>query len=208
MSVTVSNIWGGKVVYVAPEEDGEITDNFESYSEGNLNGQGNWIQITQTMAVVDISGNKVVSGGSDEYESCAGYDETIDDDQYAEVTIIRVVVSDYLGPAVRCQGATSGTYYGYYADGGERYLFTMITGDWTQIATADTGVSTDDVLKIEAEGTTIRCYLNGSLDTGLTGGTGVFTDSSISSGGIPGICNWGSSGATRTACDDFKAGEI
>ena len=132
------------------------------------------------------------------------YNATFDEDQWAQLTFDAVGSNSYLGPAVRCQGTA--TYYGYFADNATRYLFSSVGGSWTQVAVSGAySPSVGDTMRLEVEGTTLRCYWNGSLDTSLTGGTGIFTDANIS-GGTPGICGYAYS-VTRIA-DNWYGGEL
>jgi hypothetical protein len=69
-------------------------------------------------------------------------------------------------------------------------------------------------MKISVVGTTITCYLNGEVDTGLniaispaTGGSGVYTDTRLSTG-YTGVYGFGCYDATSVQGDNWMAWEI
>lgn len=194
---------------VVEEEEEGYTDDFESYSEGTLAGQGTWVSCCGSMTINDVSGNNVVHGGSSD---CAvRRTETYTDDQYAEITLKGIGASGGIGVGVRLQ-VDHETYgdggYVYFATPTTRWLAIYTGGGWNSgIAyTSPTTNYVNDVLRLEVEGTTIRCYYNGSLDTALTGGTGIFTDSTWTGGGSPGVSGDGTSDAHYA--DDWEGGDL
>ena len=158
-------------------------DNFnQGYTTGNIGGQRHWTDIQNNLAV---SGG-AVSGATSGADICACRSETFSANQYSQIIVTSIEDHGYIGVAVRCSAGIN--YYGYYATDDGRYFFKYVSGVLTQIAHA-TAITTNigDVLRIEVQGSTIRCYLNSVLDTSLPGGTGIFTDTSITTGAV-GIC--------------------
>jgi hypothetical protein len=107
--------------------------------------------------------------------------------QYAQCAHAAEASTPHTGPAVRIStaasaGTTNDTYYGFYANSIDRQIFKNVAGTWTQFGSNGASPALNDVLRIEVEGTTIRCYVNGA---GLVSNT----DSAIASGaaGISGF---------------------
>lgn len=102
-----------------------------------------------------------------------------------EVTARSGANSTGIGPAARCAASSTVTYYGYVIFGGDRAYLVEITAGGEAIL--DTGgtvtASTNYTLRLEVDGSTIRCYLNGVLDCEAT-------DTSLASG-APGIMAYG-----------------
>jgi hypothetical protein len=158
-----------------------ITDDFESYSTGNLGGQGNWVCINGECLITDVSGdNRFTSDGE---EDCERRSETFSDDQYAQVRIDAVAVNSDIGVAVRCSGSsvTDGYYFMYYGGfGSHKVGYTYPVGQWIEIDGAPvSGLNVGDILRLEIVGTELRAYRNGSLDTELFNGTGTYDASTI-----------------------------
>lgn len=186
-----------------------ISDDFESYNTGALDGQGNWVALDayDYVSVVDSSGDNRVTGGG---TYGARRTEIIPNDQYAQLTI------DYAGPSgigvgVRCSGQGA-TWYGFYyfAGSDDGYVGYLDGGILQNIAgTGAARAYNGDVLRLEIEGNTLRCYRNGSLDTTL-GGTGIYDVSSYISL-IPALAS-GSVGIVGIYADmqgdDFVGGSL
>lgn len=181
------------------------TDDFEGYSEAALAGQGDWITWMGVITVVTFSESEYVYPNSAGALCGVAYDDTFDDDQYAENGGYFDVLSGYyIGPGVRLTGsAGSADGYGYAGGSTDSYLFRIDDGSYTVLSDAGDAVTDDDVLRIEIEGTTIRCYKNGDLDTSL-GSNGTFTDATYSSGkaGIVGL------GTGGNYIPDWEGGDL
>jgi hypothetical protein len=177
------------------------TDDFNSYSNGaSLGGQGNWVTALGTMT----------TSGTNVYSNAVGrnmvyYNATTGNDQYSQVAHNAASSSRFVGAAVRISSASGGSGYFYYYGNGSRVVGKMVNGTWTQIATCSCNITAGQILRIEVQGTTIRCYLNGVLDTNLTGGTGTFTDTSLSTG-FSGVCGMDASSTPRI--DDWAGGDL
>ena len=184
------------------------TDNFNSYISSNyLNGQGLWIAgITDSIVVWDVSGNNVVGTYLSSAWTCAIYNNTFDNDQYAQIKMVNVTTTGAMGIGVRLSGA------GATLDG---YAFTISgNANESSIVRFDNGVgtvlgnvgttnpSTNDVYKLKIVGTTLTVYKNGSVFTEV-GTSGTYTDATYSSGkaGIVGNGTYNDANA-----DDWEAG--
>jgi len=117
-----------------------------------------------------------------------------------------------MGVAARCSGSgATATYYSYEYTNTDGYFGKCVNGTYTELALSTRNGVANDVLKIVVDGTSIKLYLNGSLDTnfgsgsnGCSGTQGNYTDSSISSG-VPGIVGWGN---LTTQGDNFSAEDL
>jgi hypothetical protein len=194
--------------FIASEVGLTISDNFEAYSTGNLAGQGNWVSCVGSFAIQDISGdNRVYCTGTG--EQAIKRSEIFDSNQYAEAKMDYVQWAVWLGVGVRIQGSgATGAWYGYYVAPSTRYVVRISGGVWVEDLGSATGVinNNGDILRIEANGTTIKCYRNGSLDTELTGGTGIFTNTGLQTGGSPGITSY--NGNNNLHLDDWVGGNL
>jgi hypothetical protein len=199
MSVTLATI----MKYIKPSSN--YTDNFQAYSTGNLNNQGNWKQCQNNILVSDTAGDKRIDG-ADAVESCSYIDGTYPNDQFAQVTIDAIGASNqsFTGPAVRCNAG--GNRYQVYLSTGSIYVDKVVSSIQTTLDSVTTGFSPSagDVLRIEVVSNVLRILLNGSPITNLGDGSGYITDgaSSIASG-KPGVCAYGHS-TIHTYADDFS----
>ena len=147
----------------------------------------------------DIQSNALANDAADTQNLAHWNADAFADDQYAEST--RTDVSYYeLGVAVRC-AASAHTGYIYVVKTNGKRLRRWIAGASTVLATSDTGASNDDIIRLEASGTTITPILNGSTDSDL----GAQTDSSIESGSA-GVCGYADS--TGDLLDDWEGGNL
>jgi hypothetical protein len=198
-----------------------FSDDFQSYSDGDLAGQGPWVSCLSTSGsifnvVSDLTPNKTINSW-DGVNTIYRLNTNWNNDQSAQITIASILDAAFIryGVAVRCSGsdATSKGYF-YTACGSvwaaHKYLYKVINGALTILASSSTeynGVD-GDTYKIVVSGTSIKCYLNGVLDAtmgngsnGCTGTGGDYVDSSISSG-TPGVYARDSGFAY---CDSFVA---
>lgn len=164
-------------------------------------------QITTFSAVrgaMQVRSNKAQTDTQNDETCCRWNADTFNDDQYAEIVADPITSSLYIGASVRCQSGSEG-YYGYYEDTGNRYFFKMVGGTFSDLVSPVTGTSNTapDTLRIEASGTTITAFLNGSQD-----GSFSTTDSSHASG-YGGVCGWGEAFFdTETSGDTWEAGNL
>lgn len=198
--------------YVAPEEPGGdgTTDDFEAYSTGALGGNGDWVAAMNNFTIVDDGGNNIVRPTQYLASNQVIINTAISDDQFAEAKYIDVNTNS-VGVVVR--SVSDGTdCYRYIASSTARSVQCVTTAHGVlTIGTVATGVSENDVIRLEISGTTITCYLNGSVDTALAAGAGaqsgdngIFTDNRIESGYV-GMFGYSTAG---TSLDEFEYGEL
>jgi hypothetical protein len=152
-----------------------------TYANGNLAtvSSGKWTMDTWFSTDLVVSGNAITgvaaSGSrSDVITSWAGSTT----DQWADLKIASGSGSGSPGPVVRSNGA--GTYYFVTCNIGGTPTLQRATGNSAFALAGGTHVvAVGDVLRLEAQGTTLRVFVNGVLDI-------TFTDTNIASG-KPGV---------------------
>ena len=197
--------------------EGVVIDDFQSRTTGSLVGQGDWINIINgtLLPVVDTSGAKTLQiSNQTNVDIVLAINKTFADDQYAQVKNLGPVDGTRpMGVAARVSGSGS-TWNGYVYAGYEaqRYLDVFVNGVSYGIGMVWDTVNVNDVLKIVCEGTSIKCYKNGVLDSALgsatspaTGSGGNYVDSRLSSG-ITGVYAFAGDGGYNTQIDDFESG--
>lgn len=183
-----------------------VSDNFNR-ADGALGA--NWTTITGQNAFTIVSNqaeNPITTGSHGNTYTGASW--TGGADHYTELTVKANPAQNDGGPT--CRAATAAqTYYvacinnndAVALGSSQRFeVFRVMAGVFTQVGSTVTMViSANDVLRCEAQGTTIRGLVNGVQK--VTG-----TDSSIASG-KPGMEWWhGSAGTSQV--DDFAAGDF
>lgn len=125
---------------------------------------------------------------------------TFNDDQYAQVTNTAATGSgNYAGVSVR--GSTSAfTMTSAVWDNTDMYVSTWVAGAQTVVAGPITAPTVGQVVRIEAEGTTLRVYFDGVL------GGRSYTPAGMQSSGRPGIDGYNNSKTIRI--DDWSAGNL
>ena len=167
------------------------TDDFESLSTGDLDGQGGWTVIDGALVIAEVSSENVVKGNASFYNA-AIYDGTYTADQYAWDTIY---LTEYAsaGPLVLGSAGSGGSYYAYfYNNSGVSSLIRVVNGSASYIDATGSSHSDGDVIRIEAEvgasATLITCYINGVKDSSI-GSSGTYSDSNAArlTSGSPGV---------------------
>lgn len=176
-----------------------ITDSFDR-ADGALGA--NWL-APGSWAAPTIASNQVTSTAAEQAAVFTGAGWTGGADHYVEVTMKASGGGSDCGPCARCATVTFNTFY-YFAipslgSSDTHQLHQVVSQSFTPIGTPFSGtINVGDVVRIEAEGTTIRGKVNGVTVTSAT-------DSGIASGN-PGIFMF--DGGTNPAMDDFAAGDF
>ena len=195
----------------------KLIDNFDNLVTGTINGQNKWVECGASVGysspeVANFSGDKRLIPHTTLYSESAAYrSDGVTGNQFAQITIDSVDNKGQIGVAVRCSGvgATS-NYISYYVTNSARTLGRVINGAWTEMASVASGCSTGDILRVEVEGNTLRVYLNGSLDTALTGGTGIFDISGypVLGSGYPGVSSYTIDIGSVESADNWESGSL
>lgn len=126
----------------------------------------------------------------------------VGDDQYSQATIISAVGGNAPCVAVRIS-ASDESYYAFCPidAGGDAWdLFKQVSGAYTSLSSDFNAWAPGDVIKIEAQGTAIRGYINGALVASAT-------DSSVTTGQFGIVLSAGGT-LTDTEIDDWSGGDF
>jgi hypothetical protein len=177
------------------------SDDFNDYTAGaDLDGQGSWAQ--EYGSIIEYSDR--ARGNNDGSYSIYYYDDDVTDDQWAQADTIINNGAYRIGVAVRVSTDGSSDCYFYAATGDARFVGKVVNGTETILGNTGSTGANQSTMRIEVDGTTITCYYNGSVDTELSNGNGVYTDSDISSGKI-GLYMRDN---TYTYVDDWSGGDL
>lgn len=171
------------------------TDNFDRANNADLGA--NW-DVLPSATACQVSSNNCLFPGDPAGESYNAV--TWPNDQYSQV---KITVFGGNGPGAACRMSTSFlTCYVAYGSGAafnNRFeLYKIVSGVFTLLGSGGTP-ATNDVVRCEAQGTTIRCLQNGVQRVSVT-------DTSIASGraGVIGF----DGGGTDPQADDWQGGDF
>lgn len=156
----------------------------------------NW---TNNTGSAQIRNNSVLGAISTDYWAYHWNADVFNDNQYSQVVLNASVAWSYSGVSVR-NDVSAATYYRFVADSAGTILEKSILGVLTQLGNTGAAIVVSDIIRIEAEGTTIRPIINGTIQNP----PGAITDSSISSGSA-GIAGYSDG---ETYIDTWEGGNI
>jgi hypothetical protein len=180
------------------------TDNFTTGPSQNLDSRTNWTLNSGGAGCLYIQNTADAVHSVAVDENIVHWDaDTFANDQYSQCSTItgRAGATSLIGVAVRCH-ATAATGYYFYLSGTNSYLNKLVGGSYTQLGSTGDG-GTNELMRIEAEGTTIT-PMCGSTPTEWAS-IGAQTDSSITSGyaGVSGYAE-----DTAHKMDDWEGGDL
>lgn len=174
------------------------TDDFNRANSGTLGA--NWTGTTGAAARFSIVSNQAKNNGTTiTLDSYTGTSAPAN--QYSKITLKTILgVSDEgPGPAVRVSTAAVTAYFAQ-CNTVEIKLYKVVSGSFTQLGSDAAAAANNDVVEIDANGTSITVKKNGSTVIGP------ITDSAISTG------NWGlwcaGPAASAVAFDDWEGGDF
>src|ERR1700733_45796 len=175
-------------------------DNFIAANNTDLHAyNSNWVENSGTMQSFANAVTYTALVSNNALASWQG--ATFANDQWAQITLASVFTSTSdIGPAVRVGTSALTGYFYRQNSGNTRVLYKVVAGTYTLLATSSTAHTNaqGDTLRLVVVGTSVRCYLNGTLEN-----FGAITDSAITSG-FPGI--EGSGSGTKTTGSAWQAG--
>jgi hypothetical protein len=197
MAVTITSIL--KYQSSAGGSKLNVSDNFNSRSDGSLAGQGVWTTGSGSITVASSLINPTGAGQN----SIVYWNDTTNNNQWSQLTVNDAGSSRFMGPAVRCSNTGGGQCYALTFGNGDIGLW-RIVGNTETVLDYYTPGAGPYTLKISVSGSDITCWVNGSLATSI-GTNGTFTDATITSGfvGVQGYEN----GTLRTG-DDWSGGDV
>jgi hypothetical protein len=122
------------------------------------------------------------------------YNQTFNADQWTEADLTGVGAG-ILGPCVRF--TSGGDFYYTWVNGANISIFKRVSGTYTQVGSNGPAWTASAKYRLEAQGTTIRLYVAGTLVI-------TATDSSIASG-QPGLLG---ANSTSVTADNFRCGDL
>jgi len=148
------------------------SDNFNSYADGSLNGQGGWADVNvlggDSPYVITESSRKVLKDTGVGVESIKIYSDILSTNFRAG---IRVVVPS--NSEVWSITFGSGSVIIFNNTGYHSWKVEMcMTGDGWFISQSNFEVDAEDLLEVEVKNRTITFYRNGSIDAGFSSATG------------------------------------
>ncbi|MFD8777508.1 hypothetical protein [Streptomyces sp. NPDC059916] len=133
----------------------------------------NWVEVTGDWS---ISSNRLSPGAAGGTIILRAAAPMASSDHYAQATIAATAAASH---GIWCRGNTTLTSgYLWRNDGSNWTLFAVIGGSFVSIGSYAAAAAAGDVAKVQAVGTTIKGYVNGTqrvsvTDTGVTTGTSV-----------------------------------
>jgi hypothetical protein len=159
----------------------------------------NWVENSGTFNIKNVGGAFGVLAatyvGGNALASWQG--ASFSADQWAQLTMFTVTSGQGIGPAARVAASGNSGYFYRPASATTRVLYKINAGSYTLLGTSNTSHANaiGDVLRIAVIGSSIRCYINGALES-----FGAITDATLASG-FPGI-----EGTTTTIGACFECG--
>lgn len=177
-----------------PATDAFTTGSNQTLTAYSANWTNNSGSFQVVLATTDAKGNGLS-------ENLAHWNaDTFANDQYAAVKLNTAPDStNDVGAAVRVAAAAYTGYILPMTNGGDNTaIYKIVTSTFTKLGGIATVMSSGDVMRLEASGTSISAKRNGTLVVGA------FTDSAIASG-FGGLWSF-NNGPARI--DDFEAGNL
>jgi hypothetical protein len=173
-----------------------VTDDFNRASIGT-----NWTSVTGATASLAIASNQCESTHPSTPANMYYNADTPPADQYAKLTLKTVDTSsdEGFGPAVRIATGAQTEYF-MQATTSEIRMYKLVAGGFTQLGSDAAAGASNDILQLNAVGTSITGKKAGATIIGPV------TDSGIASGRY-GIWAWNSTAIDITA-DDWEGGDF
>lgn len=166
------------------------TDNFDRADSATLGS--NWTDLTSYPGMSILSNQAVATGAG--YNFAYWNAVAFNADQYSQA-IARNTTGSERGVIVRAVTADKCYFFDYSNNSGNAFLF-LLNGGFTNLQSFGAVVNLDDVMKIEAIGTSIKCYVNG-IQVGTT------TTNAVLASGSPGVAGLGTGSGT---VNDWQGG--
>jgi hypothetical protein len=182
-AITNNSTQGGGAAYTA---------NFDT--DANPLGSP-WVTVTDMVNVRAVSG--MAGGAVLDENSAAYYNDTTANDHYSEAKLVGTSGGVPRGVMVRASASEKSYYVVRQNSGTELVLYKRIAGSWTLLETITTNTTANDVLRLEASGTSLIVKVNGSTVHTETG------QSDLTSG-FAGI----EFGNINSGVDDWAGGDL
>lgn len=173
-------VWLGDLLFSKAAQlgpQGELIDPSDNFNRANENPlAGSWTRLSGGSGNAKLESNAITSATSgDKFYYYAGAVATAD--QFSQVLIASSAGSQDFGAATRIgSNGFSGYVAATYTGDSTRNIFKYVAGSFSILAITPGAPAVSDVIRCEAEGSTIRYLQNGSL-------VQFVTDTSLSSAG-------------------------
>ena len=158
----------------------QVCDDFTG-SDGALGA--NWVGAGGTGSGCERSSNQARASATGTLNINCRASGTFANDQFAEVIVVNIeaITNDGVGAGPLVRGSDAGSFTGYWVlfSGNWLTLQKRVGGTNTTLLDQAATVTPGDLMRLEAEGTALRVYINGGLQASTT-------DSDLASG-RPGI---------------------
>lgn len=158
-----------------------IADAFTNTNGTNLRdhsaGGFSWSEVTEADNMEINASNQVAREGGSLYTFCRAETDLASDDHFTEIDVVSTVTGVWFGACTRFAAAAETNYLAHFGFGtDEFFLFKVDAGSRTQLDTGVTGFNTPATVRCEANGSTIRCLVDGNevssvTNTDITGNT-------------------------------------
>ena len=199
-------IWLGGLLKRLPVVRGgtSISENWDCADSASLTCQLTWTEYVGT--AWGITSNEAKITGNVNGNAARADSDLASDDHFAQVTIVSLVEAITAGSAV-CRKDATATDTAYEFDDRQtptvsHVLRKIIAGSTTTLATGSSTHAANDVIRIEADGSTITGKKNGTTDAGPT------TDTEITGNVRCGIRGFSNSGGGIVRLDPWSAGDL
>ena len=141
---------------------------------------------------LDIQSNSLASDAASQNGIAFWDNDAFNADHYSKATIVAITsASVYIGVTTRCSSPSSTWLFNVHS--GNSYIDEWVNGTYTGLASSTDTIVVNDVIRMEAEGTTVRCKVNdveimSVTDTSLT--TGAAGVGGHSDGATTRLDNW------------------
>jgi hypothetical protein len=173
------------------------TDNFNRADSTDLGASWDVVPGESNCQIVANAVRAGVGGGADCSESYNGV--TWPNDQYSQIVIVSL--SDrFVGPVVRAS-TSANTLYLVECATTNIYLYKVVSASGTLLVNYSGTVSVGDIIRLEAQGTTLRVFQNGTQRISTT-------DTSIASGRAGIHINLPGSQFDTAVLDNWEGGDF
>jgi hypothetical protein len=185
------------------------TETFTAADSTHITSVGSsiWSMTEGDASRLIIDSNALRTNSAQNWLTVARRAGTFTDNQYAQCVLRNLnaanstsFASPRVGVAVRNGSASSGTFYILLVWSDWFLLSKRISFSSTDLRSASGTFTNGDSLRLEVEGTTLRCLKNGSQFY-------TTTDAGISSGN-PGIASSTNSNGSAASMDDWEGGDL
>lgn len=176
-----------------------ITDNFNRSDDTNISTGApfSWTEVSGGWAIVSNQLRCATAAANN--RTCRADSDLSTSNNYGQIVTVTNPVGNY-GVACRFSGSAETCYLFIWRSSNTRFeTFSVSAGSYTFIANGAGTRATNDTLKVQADGSSISGYRNGTLHTGPT------TNTAIASGTRGGVM---SNDSVTMDFDNFEAGDL